>query len=61
MFTLYRTVKWNFAETVLERVSVQIRYGTFGTISAPEQDYFAPLRDVIPATQRSTPSCSHCT
>ena len=43
MFTLYRTVKQSVAETVPEKASVHIRNATFLTISAPEQDYFAPF------------------
>ena len=62
MFTLYRIVKWNVIETAPDRASVLTWNATFGTISAPEQDYFAPfLKDVIPATQQSSCSCSHCT
>ena len=49
-------------ETVPERASVHTRKATFGTISAPEQDYFAPfLKDEVSATLRSTCSCLHCT
>ena len=62
MFTLYRTVKRSVAETVPDKASVHTRNATFRTISAPEQDYFAPFsKDVIPAMQRSSFSCSHCT
>ena len=43
MFTLYRTVKRSFAETVPERASVHTRNVTFEPISAPEQDYLAPF------------------
>ena len=58
MITLYGIVK----RSVAESASVHTRNATFGTISAPEQDNFAPfLKDVIPATHRSTRSCSHCT
>ena len=52
MFTLYRTVKRNIPETVPDKASVHTRNATFRTISAPEQDFFAPvLKDVIPATK----------
>ena len=52
MFTLYRTVKRNVPETVPDKASVHTRNATFGTISAPEQDFFAPvLKDGIPATK----------
>ena len=62
MFTLYRMVKRSVAETVPDEASVDTKRATFGTISAPEQDYFAPvLKDLIPETQQSTWSCSHCT
>ena len=63
VFTLYRIVfKWSVAGTVPDKASVQIRNATFRTISAPEQDYFSQfLKDLIPETQRSTCSCSHCT
>ena len=62
MFTLYRIVKWSVGETVLDKASVHTWNATFGTMSAPEQDYFAQfLKDLIPETQRSTCSCSHCT
>ena len=62
MFTLYQVVKRSFAETVQDKAIVHIRNTTFGTITAPEQDYFAPFsKDVIPATQRSSCSYSHCT
>ena len=62
MFTPYLTVKWSVAETVPERASVHTRNTTFGIISALEQDYFALfLKDVIPAMQRRTCFCSHCT
>ena len=62
MFTLYWLVKWIVAETVLDKASVHTRNATFGTISALEQDCFAPfLKDLIPKTQRSTCSCSHYT
>ena len=61
MFTLYRIAKRSAAEIVPDRASVHNRNATFGTISAPEQEYFAPFfQDVIPVTQRSTSSCSHC-
>ena len=61
IFTLYRTVKRCVAECALARAFVHIKDATFGTFSAPEQDYFAPhVKDVIPATQRCTCSCSHC-
>ena len=62
MFTLYRIVKRSVPETVPGKASVHTRNATFGTISAPEQDYFAPvLKDLIPETQQITCSCSHCT
>ena len=49
-FTLYRTVKRSVAETVPDKASVHTRNATFRTISAPEQDYFAPFsKDIIPA------------
>ena len=55
-------MKRSDAETVPGKASVHTRNATFGTISAPEQDYFAQfLKDLIPETQRSTYSCSHCT
>ena len=61
MFTLYRMVKRSLAETVPDKASVHTRNATFGTISSPEQDNFAPyLKDVIPETQRSPCYCSHC-
>ena len=41
MFTLYRIVKRNVAETVPDKASVHTRNATFGKVSAPEQDYFA--------------------
>ena len=43
MFTLYGIVKRSVAETVPERVSIHTRSATFGTISAPEQDYYSPF------------------
>ena len=62
MFTLYRIVKRSVAETVPGKASVHTRNATFGTISVPEQDYLAQfLKDLIPETQPSTCSCSHCT
>ena len=62
MFTLYRIVKRSVAETVPNKASVHTGNATFGTISAPEQDYFAQfLKDLIPETQQSTCFCSHCT
>ena len=55
MFTLYQIVKRSIAETVPDKVFVHTRNATFGTISAPEQDYLAPFsKDVIPAMQRSS-------
>ena len=52
MFTLYRIVKQSVAETVRDKASVHTRNDPFGTISDPEQDYFAPfLKDIIPAMQ----------
>ena len=57
MFTLYRIVKRSFAETVPNAAFVHTRNATFGTISAPKQDYFAPFsKDVMHAKQRN--SCS---
>ena len=57
MFTLHQIVKRGVAETIPDKTS---RNTTLGTISAPEQDYFAPfLKDVIPARQHC--SCAHCT
>ena len=51
MFTLYRIVKRSIPETVQDKASVHTRKATFGTISTPEQDYFAPvLEDLIPET-----------
>ena len=48
-------MKRTVAETVLDKASVHTRNASFGTISAPEQDYFAPFsKDVIPVTQRSS-------
>ena len=62
MFTLYRKVKRSVAETVPDKASVHTKNATFGTISALEQDCFAPfLKDLMFETQRSTCSCSHCT
>ena len=62
MFTLYWILKQSVAETVPDKDSVHTRNAAFGTISDPEQDYFVPfLKDTIPATQRSTCSCTHCT
>ena len=62
MFTLDLIVKRGVTETVLDKASVHTRNATFGTISAPEQDYFAQvLKDFIPETQRCICSCSHCT
>ena len=61
MFTLYRIVKRNAAETVSDKASVHTRNATFETISAPDQDCFAPfLEDVIPATSTEHLFCSHC-
>ena len=51
MFTLYRVMKRSVAEAVQNRAAVYTRNTSFGTISVPEQDSFAPfLKDVIPAT-----------
>ena len=51
MFTLYRIMKRSVAEAVQDRAAVYTRNTSFGTISVPEQDCFAPfLKDVIPAT-----------
>ena len=62
MFILYWIVKRSVAEIVPGKVSVHTMNATFGRISAPEQDYFAPFsRDVITATQRNSCSSSHCT
>ena len=62
MFTLYQVVKRSVAETGPDQASVHTRNATLGTISAPEQDYFAPLsKGLTPETQRSTCSCSHRT
>ena len=62
MFSLYWIVKRSFAETVPDKAFVHTRNATFRTISAPEQDYFAPFsKDVIPAMQQSSCCCSHCT
>ena len=62
MFTLYRIVKRSVPETVPAKASVHTRNAAFGTICAPEQDYFAPIfKDLLPETQLSTCSCSHCT
>ena len=50
MFTLYRIVKRSVAETVPHKALVHTRDAIFGTISAPEHDFFVPfLKDVIPA------------
>ena len=55
MFTLYRIVKRSIAETEPAKASVYTWNNTIETISAPEQDYFAPfLKDVIHATHWST-------
>ena len=60
MLTPYRVVKRSVAETVPDKAFVHIRNATFGTISVPEQGYFAPcLKDLIPETQGSTCSYSH--
>ena len=62
MFTLYWIVKQSVTETGRARASFHTRYTTVRTISALEQDYFTPfLKDLIPATQRTTCSCSHST
>ena len=47
---------------VSDRVPVHTRNVTSGTIFDPELDYFSPIvKDVIPAIQRSSCSCLHCT
>ena len=64
IFTLYWIVKRSIAETVPDKAFVHTGNAKFGTISAPEQVYFSPfVKDVIPAMQWSTKSCScsHCT
>ena len=62
MFTLFQILKRNFCRTVPGNAFVHTRNTTLGTISAPKQDYFVPFsKDVIPSTQRSSCSCSHCT
>ena len=43
MFTLYWILKQSVAETVPDKDSVHTRNAAFGTISDPEQDYFAPF------------------
>ena len=43
MFSLHRIVKRSVADTVPERASVHTRKATFGTVSAPKQDYFAQI------------------
>ena len=51
LFTLYLILKRSIAETVPDKATVHTRNATFGTISAPEQDYFAQFSEhVIPAT-----------
>ena len=42
MFTLYWIVKRNVAETGMDKASVHTNNAIFGTICAPEQDYFVP-------------------
>ena len=65
MFTLYWIVKLSarsVAESVSDRASVHTRNATFWTIFTLEQKHFASLvKDIIPAMQRNTCSCSHCT
>ena len=62
MFILYWIVKRSVAEIVPDKASVHTMNATFGRISVPEQDYFAPFsKVVIPATQPSSCSGSHCT
>ena len=46
MFTLYRTVKRNVAESVPDRTSVHIRKAAFEAVSAPEQYCSTPLLKV---------------
>ena len=43
MFTLYRIVKRNVAESVPDRASVHTRNAAFEAVSAPEQYCSAPL------------------
>ena len=43
MFTLYRIVKRSIAEGVSDRASVHTRNAIFGTVFAPEREFFAPL------------------
>ena len=66
MVPIYWGIGYKFltrvAETVPDKASVHTGNTTFGTISVPEQDYFVPFpKDLIPATQRCTCSCSHYT
>ena len=62
MFTLCQLVKQSVAESKLGKTFVLTRKAMIITISASEQDYFAPFyKDVIHATQWSSNSCSHCT
>ena len=46
MFTLYRTVKRNVAESVLDRASVHTWNAAFEAVSAPEQYCSDPLLKV---------------
>ena len=46
MFTLYRTVKRNVAESVSDRASVHTRNAAFEAVSAPEQYCSTPLLKV---------------
>ena len=53
MFTLYRIVKRNVAESVPDRASVYAKNAAFEAVSAPEQYCSAPLLKVERSAESS--------